>query len=54
MDELLVIDSDSDRRDARDRRVARAPAWSIHPQVLARYGSYRGKGEALWKSLYET
>ena len=22
--------------------------------MLARYGSYRGKGEALWKSLYET
>jgi glucosyl-3-phosphoglycerate synthase len=26
----------------------------VHSQVLTRYGSYRGKGEALWKSLYET
>ena len=25
-----------------------------HPEVLERYGSFRGKGEALWKSLYET
>jgi len=25
-----------------------------HPDVLPRYGTYRGKGEALWKSLYET
>jgi glucosyl-3-phosphoglycerate synthase len=25
-----------------------------HGEVLPRYGSFRGKGEALWKSLYET
>ena len=25
-----------------------------HADVLPRYGSYRGKGEALWKSLYAT
>jgi len=25
-----------------------------HPDVLSRYGSFAGKGEALWKSLYET
>jgi hypothetical protein len=53
LDELLVIDSDSTddtRRIAEDAgaRVA------IHSHVLPRYGSYRGKGEALWKSLYET
>jgi nucleotide-binding universal stress UspA family protein len=53
LDELLVIDSDSSddtRRIAEDEgaRVA------IHSHVLPRYGSYRGKGEALWKSLYET
>jgi hypothetical protein len=23
-----------------------------HPDVLSRYGSFKGKGEALWKSLY--
>ena len=27
---------------------------SATSRVLPRYGSYRGKGEALWKSLYET
>ncbi len=53
IDELLVIDSDSDdetRKIAEDEgaRVV------IHQQVLPRYGAYRGKGEALWKSLYET
>ena len=31
----------------------RARASSTH-DVLPRYGSYRGKGEALWKSLYAT
>ena len=25
-----------------------------HPQILPQYGSYEGKGEALWKSLYES
>ena len=53
IDELLVIDSDSDdetRKIAEDEgaRVV------IHQQVLPKYGAYRGKGEALWKSLYET
>lgn len=53
LDELLVIDSastDDTRRIAEDAgaRVVQ------HPDVLARYGSFRGKGEALWKSLYET
>jgi glucosyl-3-phosphoglycerate synthase len=53
LDEILVIDSmssDDTRRIAADEgaRVV------LHPEVLARYGSYRGKGEALWKSLYET
>jgi len=53
VDELLVIDSDSDdetRKIAEDEgaRVV------IHQQVLPKYGAYPGKGEALWKSLYET
>ena len=50
LDELLVIDSDSDDGPARSPRP-RARASSHHPEVLPRYGSYRGKGEALWKSL---
>ena len=53
VDELLVIDSDS--TDA-TREIAESEGARVvsHPQVLARYGSYSGKGEALWKSLYET
>ena len=53
------------RRDPRHRlrvrpttRVAIAEAEGArvvqHPDVLPRYGSFRGKGEALWKSLFET
>ncbi len=53
IDELLVIDSDSEdetRKIAEDEgaRVV------IHQQVLPKYGAHEGKGEALWKSLYET
>jgi len=53
IDELLVIDSEStdgtrELAEAEGARVVR------HPEVLARYGSYVGKGEALWKSLHET
>jgi len=53
VDELLVIDSAS--RD-RTREIAGAEGARVvqHPDVLPRYGSYRGKGEALWKSLFET
>jgi glucosyl-3-phosphoglycerate synthase len=53
LDEILVIDSastDDTRKVAADEgaRVVQ------HPEVLSRYGSFHGKGEALWKSLYET
>jgi glucosyl-3-phosphoglycerate synthase len=53
LDEILVIDSASTDRT---REVAEAEGARVvqHPEVLARYGSFRGKGEALWKSLYET
>jgi len=53
VDELLVIDSASDdtTREIATREGARVVQ---HPDVLTRYGSYRGKGEALWKSLYES
>jgi glucosyl-3-phosphoglycerate synthase len=53
LDELLVIDSAST-----DDTVAIAEAAGArvvrHHDILPRYGSYRGKGEALWKSLHET
>jgi len=53
IDELLVIDSDSS--DAtRDIATSEGARVLRHPDVLPRYGSHRGKGEALWKSLYET
>ena len=53
LDEILVIDSAStDRTTA----IAEAEGARVvqHPDVLARYGSFVGKGEALWKSLFET
>ena len=53
LDEILVIDSDSSD-DTREIAAARGGAGRQPPEVLARYGSFRGKGEALWKSLYET
>ena len=53
LDEVLVIDSASSDRT---REIAEAEGARVvqHPDVLARYGSFRGKGEALWKSLFET
>jgi len=53
VDELLVIDSASTDGT---RAIAEAEGARVvqHPDVLSRYGSYQGKGEALWKSLYET
>ena len=53
LDEILVIDSASTDRT---REIAEAEGARVvqHPDVLSRYGSFRGKGEALWKSLYET
>jgi len=53
VDEILVIDSQSTDRT---REIAEAEGARVvqHPDVLARYGSFRGKGEALWKSVFET
>ena len=53
LDEILVIDSAStdDTRKVATEEGARVVQ---HPDVLTRYGSFRGKGEALWKSLFET
>ena len=53
VDEILVIDSASSDRT---REIAEAEGARVvqHPDVLSRYGSFRGKGEALWKSLHET
>jgi nucleotide-binding universal stress UspA family protein len=53
LDEILVIDSSSDDRT---REIAEAEGARVveHSNVLKRYGAFRGKGEALWKSLFET
>ncbi len=53
LDEILVIDSASTDRT---REIAEAEGARVveHRDVLSRYGSFQGKGEALWKSLYET
>ena len=53
LDEILVIDSASTDRT---REIAEAEGAKViqHPDVLSRYGSFKGKGEALWKSLFAT
>jgi nucleotide-binding universal stress UspA family protein len=53
VDEILVIDSSSTDRT---REIAEAEGARVvqHPDVLSRYGSFVGKGESLWKSVYET
>jgi glucosyl-3-phosphoglycerate synthase len=53
VDELVVIDSESTDET---RRIAEEEGARVvvHSDVLPKYGSFRGKGEALWKSLYAT
>jgi nucleotide-binding universal stress UspA family protein len=53
VDELVVIDS---RSDDRTREIAEDEGLRvfIHDEILPECGSYRGKGEALWKSLHVT
>ncbi len=51
LDEIVLIDSDST-----DGTIAIAQGLGIpvykHSEILAEQGSFRGKGEALWKSLH--
>ena len=53
IDELVVVDSESDD-DTRAIAESEGARVVCHSEILPRYGSYRGKGEALWKSLYAT
>lgn len=51
LDEIVLIDSgsfDYTREIATDLGI---PVY-VHQEILPQYGAYRGKGEALWKSLY--
>jgi glucosyl-3-phosphoglycerate synthase len=51
IDEIAVIDSGSTDRT---REIARQYGAKVHvsAEILDRLGTYRGKGENLWKSLY--
>lgn len=51
VDEVVVIDSDSMDDTA---KIASSLGFNVyqHKDILSAYGSYRGKGEALWKSLH--
>jgi glucosyl-3-phosphoglycerate synthase len=53
LDEIVLIDSDSEDRTREIAQSLDVPVY-IHQKVLTDYGSRRGKGEALWKSLYCT
>ena len=53
LDEIVLIDSDSSDR-TRDIAAGLGIPVFIHQSVLPKYGARRGKGEALWKSLYCT
>jgi len=53
IDELVVIDSDSTDETAAAAAGAGAKVYRA-AEILPAAGSYRGKGEALWKSLHVT
>ena len=50
LDEIVLIDSESTDDTVRIAEDLGIPVH-VHQQILPSYGSYRGKGEALWKSL---
>jgi len=51
LDEIVVIDSASTDRTVEIARSLGVPVVQ-HPDILPEHGSFRGKGEALWKSLH--
>ena len=53
LDEIILIDSNSEDHTREIARNLDVPVY-VHQEVLPEYGSRRGKGEALWKSLYCT
>ena len=53
LDEIVLIDSNSEDRTREIAQSLDVPVY-IHQEILPDYGSRRGKGEALWKSLYCT
>ena len=53
LDEIVLIDSNSVDRTREIAQGLDVPVY-IHQEILPNYGSRRGKGEALWKSLFCT
>lgn len=53
LDEIVLMDSDSTDRTREIAANLGIPVH-IHQATLPQYGARRGKGEALWKSLYTT
>jgi glucosyl-3-phosphoglycerate synthase len=53
LDEIVLIDSNSTDRTRAIAEGLGVPVY-IHQETLPAYGARRGKGEALWKSLYMT
>lgn len=53
LDEIVLIDSNSTDR-TREIAASQGIPTYIHQEILPDYGARRGKGEALWKSLYVT
>ena len=53
LDEIVLVDSDSTDRTRQIAAESGVPVF-IHQRILPELGPRRGKGEALWKSLYVT
>ncbi len=53
LDEIVLIDSNSTDRTRQIADKTGVPVY-IHQKTLPQYGARKGKGEALWKSLYCT
>ena len=53
LDEIVLMDSNSTDKTREIARSLGVPVH-IHQNTLTEYGARRGKGEALWKSLYVT
>ncbi len=51
LDEMVLIDSGSTDGTVKIAKDLGVPCFT-HQEILTDYGSYRGKGETLWKSLY--
>lgn len=51
IDQMVVIDSMSEDRTVEIATELGVPVFR-HPEILPEVGSFRGKGEALWKSLH--